>query len=294
MSSNTVTFKENPAAGNLGLEKEGRSKFPGCYDWLQPSRVNGRWVTGLDEFAHSVMTIQDAKIREEKQKALKLERESLEQLLGVKLDALSSYWDTYFVKIDPDQPLDLTKPGHRLMYHVILASGAVAPSVKETQDPEYNHAKYYVFRDFEDVSERVEKRDRMATAMSELKKILNKPERAIQLCQFLDLNVSLVTPPENVRDILYTFLDNDTKLNSVNRFLDAISRTPEEIGIKLTFAEGLKLGVIRQRDGLYQRGNITLGKSSAPNEAIEFLSDPKNTGELLSIQEEIVVKRKFG
>lgn len=292
--SQEIRFKENPAAGNLGLEKEGRSKFPGCYDWLQPSKKNGRWVTGLDEFAHEVLLIQDAKIREDKQTKIKLERASLENLMGVKLDALSDYWNTYFVKIDPEKPLDMTKPSHRLMFHVVLASGAVAPSIRESQDPEYNHAKYYVFRDFEDVSERVEKKDRLATAMAELKKILNKPERAIQLAQFLDLNVSTLTPPENVRDIFYTFLENDSKVNSVARFLDAIAKSPEEINIKLIFAEALKLGVIRQRDGLYQRGNITLGKASNLMEAINFLSDPINSGELLSIQEEIQVKRKFG
>ena len=292
--SQIVKFKENPAAGNLGLEKEGRSKFPGCYDWLQPGKRNGRWITNLDEYAHEITSITDEKIRTEKQQKIVAERGNLEMLLGVKLDALSTFWDTYFIKIDPDKPLDLDKPKERVAYHVILASGAVAPSIKDTQDPLYNHAKYYVSREFEDVSERVEKKDKVATAMTELKKILNKPERAIQLAQFLDLNVSNVTPPENVRDILYTFLDGDEKLNSVNRFLDAVSRSAEEISIKLIFAEALKLGVIRQRDGLYQRGNITLGKASNPIDAISFLSDPKNSGELLSIQEEIQVKRKFG
>lgn len=292
--SQIVNFKENPAAGNLGLEKEGRSKMPGCYDWIQPGKRNGRWITGFDPLAHEVVTITDSKIREETQSKMRATQESLEQMLGVKLDALSDFYDTYFVKIDPAKPLDLTLARDLLAYHVLLASGAVAPAVKDTEDPTYNHAKYYIFREFEDVSERVEKKDKLAAAMGELQKVLKKPERAIQLCQFLDLNVSLVTPPENVRDILYTFLDKDKEINSVNRFLDAVIKSPEEIGVKLAFAEGLKLGVIRQREGLYQRGNITLGKSSAPNEVIEFLMDPKNSGELLSIQEEITVKRKFG
>lgn len=293
--SQLVKFKENPSAGNLGLEKEGRSKFPGCVDVVQPAiGRDGRWKTGMDEFAVEVLSIRDQKIREEKQKAIIAERTSLEDLTGFDLGAKSKFWETYFVEINPNRDLDLTIAKDRIAYHVILASGAAAPSIRETEDPLYNSAKYYVFRDFEDVSDRVEKKDRLATAMVELKKLLNKPERAIQMAQFLDLNVSAVTPPENVKDILYTFIENDAKLNSVNRFLDAVSKSPEEIGVKLTFAEALKLGVIRQRDGLYQRGNITLGKASASNEAIEFLMDPKNSGELLSIQEEILVKRKFG
>lgn len=293
--SQLIKFKENPAAGNLGLEKEGRSKFPGCVDVIQPEKGrDGRWKTGMDEFSREILAIRDQKVREEKQKAIIAERTSLEDLTGHKLDAKSTFWETYFVEINPNKDLDLSVASDRIAYHVILASGAVAPSIRETDDPLFNSAKYYVFRDFEDVSDRVEKKDKLATAMVELKKLLNKPERAIQMAQFLDLNVSLVTPPENVKDILYTFLENDGKLNSVNRFLDAVSKSPEEIGVKLTFAEALKLGVIRQRDGLYQRGNITLGKASATNEVIEFLTDPKNSGELLSIQEEIQVKRKFG
>lgn len=292
--SQTIVFKENPAAGSLGLEKEGRSKFPGCYDWVQPAKRNGRWITNLDELAYDVMSIQDAKIRADRQSKIKAERESLEQLLGVKLDALSDFYDTYSVKIDPARPLDLDKANDRLAYNIILASKSAAPSIREAQDPEYNHAKYYVFRDFEDVSERVEKKDRHVEALTKLAKVLEKPERAIQLGIYLDLNMSSVTPPENVRDIFYTFLENDSKTNSVARFLDAVSRTAEEIGVKLTFAEGLKLGVIRQRDGVFQRGNITLGKASEPNKVVEFLSDPKNSGELLSIQDEIVIKRKTG
>ncbi|TXH08744.1 MAG: hypothetical protein E6R03_17680 [Hyphomicrobiaceae bacterium] len=292
--SQVIQFKENPAAGNLGLEKEGRSKFPGCYDTIQPPTKNGRYLTGLDELAHDIVTMPDSKLREETQKKVKDLRLSLEQITGLKLDALSTYWDGYFVKIDPAKRYDLGNAADAIAYHVILASGAAAPSIRETSDPLYNHAKYYVFRDFEDVSDRIEKKDRLAEAYTELQKLLKKPERAIQLAQFLDLNVSTLTPPENVRDILYTFLENDQKLNSVVRFLDAVSRSAEEINIKLIFAEGLKLGVIRQRDGLYQRGNITLGKASSPADAISFLADPLNSGELLSIQEEIQVKRKFG
>lgn len=292
--SQVIKFKENPSAGNMGLEKENRSKFPGCYDWIQPAKRNGRWITGLDEYAQDVLSIRDSKIREERQAKIKADRENLESLLGFKLDALSDFWNTYFVKLDPEAQIDLSIPTKKLMYHVIMASDAVAPSIKESMDPEYNHAKYYVFRDFEDVSDRVEKKDRMATAMVELKKLLNKPERAIQIGKYLDLNVSNLTPQENVKDIFYTFIDMDEKLNSVSRFLDAVSKTPEEINIRLIFTEALKLGVIRQRDGLYQRGNITLGKSSSMSEALNFLGDPKNSGELLSIQEEIEVKRKFG
>jgi hypothetical protein len=295
MSSNFVRFKENASKSrpNLGLEADGRSKFPNCVDLYQPALgPDGRWLTGMDENAHSVLIIQDATEREAKREALKKERESLESLTNIDLSGKSAFWNTYWVEVNPNKPLNLTNPLDRIKYNVLLVSDVVAPTLKDANRAEYKNAKYYIAREFEDVTDRLEKRRNKDEASAALLELLKVPNRAVLVAKYLELPINESTPPENVYDIFGTYLDNDEKLDSVNKFLSAVRKSPEEINIKLIFADAVKWNVIRRRDNLYQRGNITLGRE--PKEVITFLTDVKNSGELLSIQEEVEMKRKFG
>jgi hypothetical protein len=293
--SNIVRFKENAnkAKFNLGLEKEGRSKFPGCIDIIQPGiGKDSRWITGLDEKATSVLNIKDSDERTATIERIKAERESLEDLTGFDLSGKSTFWETYFVEINTEKPLDLSNPMDRIRYSVIIANKAAAPSIREAMDAEHYHTKYYVAREFDDVSDRLERKKKYNKAVTALDKLAKTPDKAIMIGRYLGLHVSNTTPQDNVYDAFQTFLDNDDVLGSVDKFLMAVNKSPEEIGVKLTFSDAIKLSVIRQRDGYFQRGNITLGRT--PEDALAFLSSPENTGELLSIQDEIETKRKFG
>jgi hypothetical protein len=290
-----VHFKENanPAKYNLGLETQGRSKLPGCVDIIQPAiGPDNRWITGMDEKAYSILSIRDSETREAKIQETKKIREELEELTGLELHALSKYWENFFVEINTQQPLDLALPMDKIKYHIILANKAAAPNLKATAEADYFHVKYYVSREFEDVSDRVEKRKRKSEATTLLDKFIKTPDKLIQLGRYLDLNVSSTTPQENLYDIFYDKIEGDESTDFVRKFLAATKKTPEEVGIKLVFADAIKFNVIRQRDGYFQRGNITYGRR--PEEVIEFLSDIKNSGELLSLQEETDQKRKYG
>lgn len=290
-----VVLKENanPMKFNLGLEAEGRSKFPNCYDIIQPAiGKDGRWITGLDEDARSIRLIQDAEEREAKRQAVKALRLSLEDLTGYDLSGRSKFWDEFFVEINPKKPLDLTIPMDRVKYEVILASKGAAPSLKDTNNMDYLGSKYYVSRKHEDVSEKVSKQRRKAEADAAMLELLKTPDKAVLIGKYLQLPVSNSTPADNMFDIFKSYLDADDKLDSIKKFNIALAKTVDELSIKLIFDDGIKFNVIRLRDGYYQRGNITYGKSIA--EAIIFLSDIKNQGELLSIKDEVETKRKFG
>lgn len=293
--SQIVKFKENAdlSRPNLGLEKEGRSKFPGCVDIIQPPLGrDGRWKTGLDEKSITVLSILDSVEREATIAKIKKERQDLEELTGYDLSGLSQFWHSFFVEINPSQPLDLAVPIDRIKYHVVIASGSAAPSLKDCSDAKYFTAKYYISKEYDDVGGRLEKKKKYNKAVTALDKLVKTPDKAIQVGRFLDLHMNSGTPQDNIYDMFQVYLDNDEKLGSVDRFIAAISKTPEEIGIKLVFADAIKLGVIRQRDGYFQRGDITMGRS--PEDVLSFLSDIKNSGELLSIQEDIDRKSKFG
>lgn len=292
-----VMFKENPKAGNLGLEKPEngeRSKFPGCYDIIQPSiGRDGRWKTGIDEDSVDINTIIDSKEREAKKKQVKAERESLERLLNQDLSGTSTFWESYFVTINTKKPLDMANPLDRLAYHIILASGEVAPSLRDAAtNVSYLRSKYYVSRENEDVSIKVERKRRYNEAISKFMDLMKAPDKALLVGRYLGLPIKESTPQNNVFDIFQNFLDSDDKLDSVNKFLFALKKTPEELGIKMVLDDAIKKKVIRVTKGLFQRGNITMGKSIP--EVLLWLSDPANSGELASIQEEIDLKNKFG
>lgn len=289
----TITFKENPSKGSLGLEKEGRSKMPNCVDIIQPAKgLDGRWKTGLDEYAVSVTSIPDSKEREKKIKEIKQEREELERLLNQDLSGTSKFWETFFIEINPKVPLNLDIPLDRVKYRCILESDAVSPSKRESLDIKYKDAKYYVSREFEEVGDRVAKKKRYAEAVAELLKLMKSPDKAILIGKYLDLAVSNNMPQDNLFDTLQLYIDDDSKVNSVERFLAATQKTPEELSIKLLYSDAIQFRVIRYNEGLYQRGAITLGKN--PDEVVAWLSNPTHSGELLSIQEEVELKRKFG
>lgn len=290
-----INIKENanPVRFNLGLEQEGRSKFPNCFDIIQPGKGrDGRWKTGLDEDAISILSIKDAAYRGELREKVKAERESLESVTGFDLSGRSSFWDDYFIEVNPKKPLNLSNPTDRIRYHVLMASGEIAPNLKETANADYFNAKYYLSRKHEDVSEKLAKKKRYNESAAALIDLMKTPDKAILIGRYLNLPVSNNTPYDNMYDAFQSYLDSDEKIGSIDKFMRALTKPVEELSIKLIFDDGLKYNVIRLRDGYYQRGNITYGKSI--KEAIEFFTDVKNSGELLSVQDEVENKRKFG
>lgn len=293
MESTTIRFKENVNKKNLGLEKEGRSKFPGCYDVIQPARgVDGRWITGLDEHSKAIRAMGNTLEKDKLVAEITKERKDLEALLNVDLSATSTFWENFYVKIDPNQPLDIANPLDRVKYRMLLATDSVAPSLQATLNMKYKDAKYFISREFEEMGDKVTKRKKIAEAGAKLLELIKTPDKAITIGRYLDLQVSSNMPQDNLFDVFQNYIDNDDTLNSIDKFLYALSVSAEEIGIKNLFRLALKFKVIRFNKGLYQRGEITLGKSV--DEVVSWLSDINHSGELVSIQEEVTLKEKYG
>ena len=290
-----IVIKENPRASSLGLgtEENGfRSKLPNTYEKVQARIRGGRWLTGLDENAMHINAIKDADAREAERTRVRNLRESLELLVGKDLSGTSKFWDDYFVTIKSDRPYDMNDPYQVIDYNILIASKAVAPSLKDTFHVDYNDARFYVARENEDVSDKVSKGKRYAEAVASLLELVKTPDKAVLIGKYLGLHVSNQTPPDNLWDAFKTKIDMDDKIGFIDKFHIALSKSPEELSTALIMDDAFKYQVIRYRDGLYQRGNITLGREKA--EVLKFLTDIKNSGELLSIQEEVETKRKFG
>lgn len=291
-TNRTITFKEDPSKGPLGLGANGRSKMPNCVDIIQPGKgFDGRWKTGLDELSSSINEILESKEREKKYKEVKAEREELERLLNVDLSGTSTFWETFFVEINPHRPLNLVIPLDRVKLSVLLAGDSVSPSIRESKLSKYKNAKFYISREFEEVGEKVAKKKKYGEAVAALVGLIKSPDRAVMIGRYLDLPIKANMPSDNMFDMFQTYLDDDDNLNSIDRFLAAVNKNPEEINIKLIFSDAVKFRVIRNNDGNFQRGNITMGKTA--DEVIKWLNSVANSGELLSIAEEVEQKRKF-
>lgn len=287
-----VIVKQSPdqSADSIGLGKLGRSVLPGTFQSFQPGQRNGRWLTGLDEDALELKKSPDY---EKEYLRIKELRESLEQATGLELHATSSFWDDYRVTFRNTIVLDLETPKDRIIYQVLVANQFAAPNADITNDPEYVNTKFYLSRTEEEESTKAKIKREKNKAIAELTKIEENKNRLLIIAKYIFGNsISDDATIDSLYNLLADHIDGDKKGADVRRFNETIAKSTEELQIKIAIDEAIRFNVIRQRDGVLQRGNITLGKDIA--EAERFLSKIENSGELASIMEETREKRIRG
>jgi hypothetical protein len=90
-------------------------------------------------------------------------------------------------------------------------------------------------------------------------------------------------------DTLYTmlsaFIENAKDKDNRAKFLKTVAKTKEELQFKVLIDKAFRQKLIKQNNGTYQRGQVTLGRT--PEEVFRKLSTPEYANELLSIREEL-------
>lgn len=294
--SQLVEIKQTPdlSAQMLGLDKYGKSKFPGTFEVLQPGKTpDGRWVTGLDEHAINIKRINDPVLRESTAEEVRELREELERLTGLDLKANSDYWNTYFIKIVDKLPLNFDNPNDRIKYYVLLANGYSAPELEAKDSPDYINTKFYMHRaETEDSQKSVKSRER-DKAIADLYAMYEHPHKLKLIGRYvLGGKVKESMSPDSAYNLIREALTLDKDGSVIRKFNEATSKTIEELQYKLTVDEAIARHVIRIREGYYQRGNATYGKTM--KDVIKFLSSPENANEFASIKEEVEEKRALG
>lgn len=294
--STIVEVKQSPdkSAQMLGLDKHGRSKFPGTFEILQAGRTpDGRWVTGIDEEALSINKIKDNELREQKKEEVKAIREGLEKVTGLDLKATSQFWATYYVKLSDKKALNFDNPLEKIQYYLLLANKFSAPEQEATVDPDYMHTKYYMHRnETEAVQKAVKSRDR-DKAIVDLYALYNNPAKLTIVAKYIiGSKVKKDMSADAIYNMLRDELTKDKEGTVVRKFAEASGKTIEELQYKLVIDEALERHVIRLREGYYQRGNATYGKTM--KETVAFLSSIEHSDEFASIKEEVEEKRALG
>lgn len=294
--STLVEIKQTPdgSARTLGLDKYNRSKFPGTFEVLQPARsADGRWVTGIDEQSVSVRRISDPELRAQRTEEIKALREDLERLTGLDLSGSSEYWNTYYIKIVDKLALNFDNPHDRVKYHILLANNYSAPELDAINDPSFNNTKFYMHRSENEEGQKAVKSRERDKAVADLYAMHDKLDKLRLIGRYiLGTKVKATMSADAVYNLLRQEFTNDKDGAIIRKFAEATSKTIEELQYKLIVDEALSKHVIRLREGYYQRGNATYGKTM--KDVLKFLSSPENANEFESIKEEVEEKRALG
>lgn len=292
-----VKVKQSPdaSAASIGLNRYNRSVFPNTMQGFQPYKTKGgRWVTGLDENAPEILKLKavDAKQYKEVFERVKEERESLELLTGEDLSATSKFWDDFIVLFRNEIILDLDDPMDKIRYRVMVANNYAAPNPDVVEAPEYVNTKFYISRTEEEESNKAKVKREKNRAIAELTKIEENKNRLLVIAKYIfGNNISDSITMDALYNMLSDYISNDKRGADIRTFLTAVEKPTEDIQIKLTIDEAIKLNIIRLSGGVYQRGSITYGKDVPA--MIKYFSKADNSGELASIMEAVKEKKLY-
>lgn len=286
-----VEIKQHPdlSASSNGLDKYNRSKLPGTFEVLYPSKgLDGRYLTGIDEDAVSINSIQNPELKQLKKEEVRKVFDELTSLLNVDLKATNKeFWSIYNIGIRDNLSLDLSNPKHKLQYYVLIANGYAVPELGLVNSPEYWNTKFYISRKEEEAKGRTISRKEKDKAKAELLKLSENTDRLTLVAKYL-LGINRIkdgTSPDVIYEEVSKFIEDPKEKRNLTLFLDAVSKDIESLQYKLTVDEAIRKNIIRVREGYFQRANATYGKSL--KETLEYLSKVENSGEFASLKEEV-------
>ena len=308
----------NPGKENMGLEAYGLSLHDGVFheESLACLEMNGvkRYITGLNEFDPKVKMLppkeKKAKIAEIRKEVSELEAELAANVVDPedkdfwnKLTVMkpdnSKFWDKISLRCGND-PVFLdgeVDPYDRIKLHAIRAGGfsIVAKSLKDAKASQTG-PKFYLDTVEETLTTRTELIKIKNKAISELQGLFDSnTTKLMYVSKVVDADsVQYTTNTPN--DILYENMDEyingngaeSNKKRSATQFLEVSKLDMEELKIRALIKDGLYYRFITTKAGGWIEpidSGIRLGKR--PSEVLEFLKDPKNEEQLLSLMDKV-------
>lgn len=264
---------EDPVSKALG--KHGMSKFAGCPDvFFGPAedRSLKRLLTGFDE-THPDILILPADEREARQEEILKEREALEKEMGVDLHHTNiEFWSDLKIVLDRGKAFNTRNPEDRMIIKVLQAGDMVPFSKEDIDNPKYLGCNYYIGNEFEDVAEKTQNRSKDRKVASEVEKLLDNYDLAIEIGKYLMIEgISLGIPRANLDDLLSSYLEKSPA--NKDTFLEAVSQTEEGIRLYNLFSEFKAVRLVKYEDGRWVHGKVKLGKTE--KEAVKNLLSNK-------------------
>ncbi len=308
----------NPNKENMGLETYGLSLHDGVFheESLACLEMNGvkRYITGLNEFDPKVKMLpakeKKVKIAEIRKVVSELEAELAANVVDPgdkdfwnKLTVMkpdnSKFWDKISLRCGND-PVFLdgeVDPYDRIKLHAIRAGGfsIVAKSLKDAKSSQTG-PKFYLDTVEETLTTRTELIKVKNKAISELQGLFDSnTTKLMYISKVVDADsVQYTTNTPN--DILYENMDEyingngaeSNKKRAATQFLEVSKLDMEELKIRALIKDGLYYRFITTKAGGWIEpidSGIRLGKR--PSEVLEFLKDPNNEEQLLSLMDKV-------
>lgn len=294
----------DPNIPNQGLENYGLATFPETelQEFITLDE-HGRYVTGLDVDAPSVVYLEDQEEKEAKEKEITDIIKRLERVLGIgKLNATNhDFWSTFILQIKNGQRiLDIRKPLDEVIYHAIRAGGfeEIAPSYEHAQKSNKIY-KYYLKRDDEEAAVKMQ----YSKLIGKAKGILVDMSEDDQYKMFL-ISKTLLTPSNEFKrttapDIIYGKLElfiegtivKDNKKDTVKQFLDAVKQDKETLTIKAYVTDAVyHRMIVQESDGHFYNKQTQTRYGKNLKEVINYLKNPINQSELDNISARVEKK----
>ena len=270
-----------------------KMKYVGAVEYATPKLgADGKTVTGFDENALEIISIADDKERGKVQKQILADKKELEKLLGVDLAPSSSFWDKFFVALtDEEIVLDMSNPMDKVKAKFLVANRYVAPSEDDIyNDERYESCIFYMYRDVEETTKKVQKQKRKDKAKGKLSLLSeDNPNKLKTVASYLfGYNAQADMSPEKAYEKLSEFIEianEDVQKKNIEKFLVAVDLTQEEMMTKLVFDKAIRKKIITQRNGIYRRGDKIIGNNY--DEAVSNLKSVEMSGELVSLMKEV-------
>jgi len=305
-----VTYEPDKKIKSMtnSLAAAGKSRYPGTGMYFFPKKFpNGRYATGLDENATSILSIQDEKLRKQIQEEVKQKRKRLEDATGFNLAPDSPYWN-YSLYTDQDQAhvqpvklydkknvFDLTNPINEVTFTWLKECDYIAPSYEDYMSGRFGpDIRFYVEDDEVETTIKFNRKKEINDAVIANNKLT--PDKRKKIAVLLGLHVAENASDDAVFVILDDYIkEADTKRNTkltsnVRQFMDLISVEAKLLNIKYTIKEALDYNVYRTRVG----GSIYEGETRiADNESdlVIKLSNPDMQEDLLLLQRQVKNKK---
>jgi hypothetical protein len=281
-----IKVKQRPHPDHKGLTiKHVESK-----EYMCPKNgPDGKLLTGVDENAYEIVSLPFEE-RAEKMKKVKKEREELERVLGVSLVPESSFWTKFFVVLEDEKDFDRLNARDRLVLHFLVANGYVAPSLEAAEnDDKFANSMYYLYEKEEETSKLAARKKLINKATAKLEEIEGTPTKLKTVAGYIfgyDPKTDL-TPEEaylKLSEYLTESPDKE-KYERAQLFTSVCDKTAEELMTKIILDKAVSKHIVTVRGGIYKRHDFIYGNDF--DEALDFLSDPANSGELASLQKEV-------
>lgn len=289
------------------LRQRGLSRAPGTTRIFFPYKeLNGKYRTGLDENAKSVLRIEDVNERKVEQARIVKLRKELEDATGLDLSPNSSYYDFTSKKpgahvqpvklVDGDNIFNLEDHWQAITYNWLRADPRIASSLAAYERGEYPSDTQYYVND-EDVESALQYRKKKNSNDAIIKFDSWSLEKRRKVARLLDLPVTEDTREEVVYNLVDSFLKASQVPNGVHKGMDPIrvfsvyaNLKDDVLYIKDLVEQAIKHQVYKEKKGgrIYE-GELEIFKDK--EELIEHLLDERNQEDILELEKKLKIKK---